>query len=81
MSRLFCLQLELSCIDKILYETKLKGGWGGGFTAFNGWIVGKCIKCIYKVVLPHNFLAQLWRALKDSDFGVPTGATGGTGSF
>lgn len=34
-----------------------------------------------EVDLPHNFLAQLWRASKDSDFAVPTGATGDTGSF
>ena len=31
--------------------------------------------------VPHNFLAQQWRASKDSDFAGPTGAAGGTGSF
>lgn len=43
------------------------------------FIQGGWMEC--EVNLPHNFLAQLWHAAKDSDFAVPTGATGGTGSF
>lgn len=31
--------------------------------------------------LPHNFPAQQWRALKDLDSAVPTGAAEGMGSF
>lgn len=34
-----------------------------------------------EVGLPHSSLVQRWRASKDSDFAVPTGAAGGTGSF
>lgn len=38
-------------------------------------------RAVFEMYLPRNFLAQLWRAVKDSDFAVPTGAAGGRGSF
>lgn len=47
----------------------------------SGWVESANDVMYLEKYLPRNFLAQQWRASKDLDSAVPTGAAGGMGSF